>query len=54
MTVYECWVASMDAPPGTQRDRYRELLRENGHLVPRKPGDDPNLPCGWPGKATEQ
>lgn len=30
--------------------RYRELLREHGHLVERKPGDDPNLPCGWPGQ----
>src|SRR5438046_2731118 len=32
------------------RRRYRELMREHGHLVERKPGDDPNLPCGWPGK----
>lgn len=47
-SVYECWVESMQAPPGTQRDRYRELLREHGHLVPREPGDDGNLPCGWP------
>ena len=31
--------------------RYKELLREHGHLVERKPGDDPNLPCGWPGRS---
>jgi hypothetical protein len=31
-----------------RRERYRELLLEHGHLVERKPGDDPNLPCGWP------
>jgi hypothetical protein len=29
--------------------RYRGLMREHGYLVDRKPGDDPNLPCGWPG-----
>jgi hypothetical protein len=32
------------------RHRYLELMREHGYLVPKKPGDDPNLPCGWPGK----
>ncbi len=34
--------------------RYRELMREHGHLL--SPGDEGydetsrNLPCGWPGK----
>lgn len=33
-----------------QRERYRELMIEHGHLIPRKPGDPPHaLPCGWPG-----
>lgn len=31
------------------RVEYRRLLREHGHLVERQPGDDLNLPCGWPG-----
>jgi hypothetical protein len=22
---------------------------EHGHIVKRKPGEDGNLPCGWPG-----
>ncbi len=34
------------------RAEYRRLLWEHGHLVKREPGDDPNLPCGWPGRAT--
>lgn len=41
---FELWQqASGDAA------RYRELLVEHGHLVRREPGDDGNLPCGWPG-----
>ena len=37
-------------------DRYRELMREHGHLL--SPGDEGyeeasrNLPCGWPGKTS--
>lgn len=31
-------------------EKYRALLREHGHLIDRKPCDDPNLPCGWPGR----
>lgn len=31
-------------------DGYRRLLREHGHLIDRQPGDDGNLPCGWPGR----
>jgi hypothetical protein len=35
-------------------ERYRELMREHGHLL--APGDEgydeatDSLPCGWPGK----
>lgn len=35
---------------GQQRVRYRELLREHGHLVDKQPGDDDSLACGWPGE----
>ena len=35
------------------RVRYLELMCEHGHLVERKPGDDPNLPCGWPGEVRD-
>jgi hypothetical protein len=33
-----------------RRSRYLELMREHCHLVERQPGDDGNLPCGWPGQ----
>jgi len=34
-----------------QKQRYAELLRKHGLIVPRKPGDPPNtLPCGWGGR----
>ena len=34
---------------GGDRERYRELLLEHGHLIPLKPGEKPEpLPCGWP------
>jgi hypothetical protein len=29
---------------------YRKLMFEIGYLVPKQPGDDGNLPCGWPGR----
>lgn len=48
----ELWHQSIaEHPRGSraQKDRYRELAREHGLTVPRKEGDDPNLPCGWPG-----
>jgi hypothetical protein len=32
------------------RDRYIELMREHGHIVKAEPGQDRNLPCGWPGR----
>lgn len=28
---------------------YIELMKAAGHIIPRKPGDPRNLPCGWPG-----
>jgi hypothetical protein len=44
--------AEQEHPDDIDRHRalYRELMIEHGHLVERKPDDDPNLPCGWPGK----
>ncbi len=32
-----------------RRRRYIELMRAEGHIVKAKPGEDRNLPCGWPG-----
>lgn len=46
---YDLWVQA-----GEDGDRYRQLLREHGHLL--SPGDEGygegsrNLPCGWPGR----
>lgn len=34
------------------RERYIELMREHGHIVPAKPGDRRDLPCGWPSNRT--
>lgn len=34
--------------PEKRRQRYLELMREHGHIVKAKPGEDRNLPCGWP------
>ncbi|MGH9095134.1 MAG: hypothetical protein ACRDXE_08230 [Acidimicrobiales bacterium] len=31
-----------------RRARYLELMREHGHIVAARPGEDRNLPCGWP------
>jgi hypothetical protein len=28
---------------------YHDLMVEHGHIVKAKPGEDCNLPCGWPG-----
>lgn len=37
------------------RDEYRRLLLEHGHLIPRQEGDDGSLPCGWkPGTKREE
>lgn len=29
-------------------DKFMALMREHGHIVPKEPGDDGSLPCGWP------
>lgn len=52
---FQLWMQSihekgMNDPEG-QRERYLELMREEGHIVKAKPGEDRNLPCGWPGSA---
>ena len=40
---YELWQQA-----GGDRDEYRRLLREHGHLIDREPGDDSQVfPCGW-------
>jgi hypothetical protein len=37
------------------RERYRELLIEHGHLIPLQPGEQPEpLPCGWPHRTDPQ
>lgn len=47
-SAYELWMEA-----GEDRARYRELLRQHGHLL--SPGDEgyeqasATLPCGWPG-----
>lgn len=28
--------------------RYHDLMVEHGHIVKASPGEDRNLPCGWP------
>lgn len=43
----ECRASGLDGPH-PRRLRYMELMREHGHIVPKQPGDDGNLPCGWP------
>lgn len=54
MTVFSCWAKARREHPDDldkQRFRYIELLREQGHVVKRKPGESVNLPCGWPHRA---
>ena len=29
---------------------YRDLMIAAGYVVPKRLGDDGNLPCGWPGR----
>lgn len=36
--------------PDARDARYLDLMREHGHVVKAKPGQDRNLPCGWPHK----
>lgn len=48
-TPAELWRQAGGGTPTYSRDRYRELLREHGHLVPLAPGETATpLPCGWP------
>lgn len=51
LTVHACWEKAQKEFPDDQDRRgrrYVELLREQGHIVEREPGDDsPLLPCGW-------
>ncbi len=51
LTLYACWEkARREFPtdPDLRKGRYIELLREQGHVVKREPGDKrPLFPCGW-------
>lgn len=41
------WMQANEEHPNDDRargGRYRELMREHGHLIPGKPSP---LPCGW-------
>lgn len=54
-TPGELWQQAGGGTPNYSRDRYRELLREHGLLVPLASGEKPQpLPCGWPGRPTTQ
>ena len=52
------WYQAAEEHPGDKEARtarYLDLMREHGHIVEAKPGEDRNLPCGWPGtRATDQ
>lgn len=37
-----------------RRERYLELMREEGHIVKATPGQTRSLPCGWPENRVEQ
>lgn len=55
MAVFECWMqARREFPdrPDAMRMRYVELMREQGHIRDRQPGDRADLPCGWPSRRT--
>lgn len=50
-TPHALWVEAQAAFPNDAEAaarHYAELMVDFGHLVPRKPGEDRNLPCGWP------
>jgi hypothetical protein len=50
-TPAELWKQAGGETDAFDRDRYRALLIEHGHLVPLAPGKKAQpLPCGWPGK----
>jgi hypothetical protein len=47
-SLYELWRQA-----NGDRERYRELLLEHGHLIPLKLGEKPEpLPCGWPHRSS--
>ncbi len=33
---------------------YARLMEIAGYLMPATPGEDTNLPCGWPGRGTTE
>lgn len=46
---YELWKQAGGEDDSFDKQRYRELLIEHGHLVPLTPGEKLRpLPCGWP------
>lgn len=57
-TPMELWLQAEQEHPidgDGRRRRYIDLMRAEGHIVKRKPGDEPALPCGWdPTKGIDQ
>lgn len=50
-TPHELWRQAGGETDAFDRDRYRALLIQYGHLVPLAPGEQAQpLPCGWPAK----
>lgn len=48
---YDLWTQAGGGTGHFDRQRYRDLLVEHGHLVPLAPWEKPEpLPCGWPGR----
>lgn len=53
---YKLWRQAEAEHPDDEmarRLRYHDLMVEHGHIVKAEPGQDRNLPCGWPGRAGE-
>ncbi len=48
-TPGELWKQAGGGTPHYSQERYLELMREHGYLIPLKPGEKREpLPCGWP------
>ena len=57
LTLFACWEKARKEFPDDREKRagrYVELLREQGHVVKREPGDRrPLFPCGYKPKAQQ-